>query len=132
MREGHQTWVFPDPPRIISTATVGGPFEANGPLREEFDGLHGDLWSGQNSYEKAERKIMEEACEIAIKKADLQKEDIQLFLCGDLMNQIITSSFTARTLGVPYLGLFGACSSSMESLALAALIVNSGFGDLVL
>lgn len=132
MKKGHQSWVFTNHPTIISTGTVGGPFEANGPLREEFDSLHGDLWLGQNSYEKAERKMLEEACEIAIKKAGLQKEDIQFFLSGDLMNQIISSSFAARTLGAPFLGLFGACSSSMESLALGSLIVNCNYGDLVI
>lgn len=132
MKQGHQSWTLPNKPVIISTATVGGPYEANGPLQEEFDLLCGDLWLGQNSYEKAEKKLMEEACEIAIKKAGIQKEDIQLFLSGDLLNQIISSSFAARTLAVPYLGLFGACSSSMESLALSSLIVNCNFADNVL
>jgi stage V sporulation protein AD len=116
----------------LSTATVGGPFEAKGPLAEDFDILHGDLWLGQDSYEQAERKMLEEACEIAIKKAALQKQDIQYFLSGDLMNQVISSSFVARTLAVPYLGLYGACSSSMESLALGSLIVDSQSGSYVL
>lgn len=116
----------------MSTATVGGPFEAKGPLAEDFDILHGDLWLGQDSYEKAETKMLEEACEIAIKKAALQKQDIQFFLSGDLMNQVISSSFAARTLAVPYLGLYGACSSSMESLALGSLIVDSQSGNYAL
>ncbi len=132
MLQGHQTWVFPNKPTIISTATVGGPFEAQGPLAEDFDTLHGDLWLGQDSYEKAEKKMLEEACEIAVKKAGLQKQDIQFFLSGDLMNQIITSSFTARTLNAPFIGLYGACSSSMESLSLGSLIVDSGSGNYVL
>jgi stage V sporulation protein AD len=132
MLHGHQTWIFPNRPTILSAATVGGPFEAKGPLAEDFDILHGDLWLGQDSYEKAERKMLEEACEIAIKKAGLQKQDIQFFLSGDLMNQIISSSFAARTLAVPYLGLYGACSSSMESLSLGSLIIDSRSGDYVL
>lgn len=132
MLNGHQTWVFPNKPTILATATVGGPFEAQGPLAEEFDILHGDLWLGQDSYEKAEKKMLEEACEKVIQKAGLEKKDIQFFLCGDLMNQIISSSFTARTLGVPYLGMFGACSSSMESLALGSLLVESKAGNQVL
>ena len=61
-----------------------------------------------------------------ITKAGIQKEDVQFFLCGDLINQITPSSFAARTLAVPFLGVFGACSTSMESLALGSLIVNSG------
>lgn len=132
MLHGHQTWVFHNRPTIIATAAVGGPFEAEGPLANDFDILHGDLWLGQDSYEKAEKKLLEEACEITIKKAGLQKSDVQFFLSGDLMNQIISSSFTARTLGIPFFGLFGACSSSMESLALGSLIVDSQSGDYVL
>ncbi|MBS4031450.1 MAG: stage V sporulation protein AD [Clostridiales bacterium] len=125
MLHGHQTWVFPTKPVILASAAVGGPFEAKGPLADDFDILHDDIWLGQESFEKAEKKMLEQACEKAIAKAGLKKEDIQFLLSGDLMNQIISSSFAARTLGVPFLGLFGACSSSMESLALASLLVDS-------
>jgi stage V sporulation protein AD len=125
MLQGHQTWVFEQRPVIRSSAAVGGPFEAKGALADDFDILHEDVWLGQDSFEKAEKKILEQACEKAIDKAGMKKEDVQFFLSGDLMNQIISSSFAARTLGIPYLGMFGACSSSMEGLALAALIVNS-------
>lgn len=125
MLKGHQTWVFEQEPVIRSSAAVGGPFEAKGALADDFDILHEDVWLGQDSFEKAEKKILEQACEKAIDKAGMKKEDVQFFLSGDLMNQIISSSFAARTLGMPFLGLFGACSSSMEGLALAALIVNS-------
>ncbi|MFZ5647293.1 MAG: stage V sporulation protein AD [Bacillota bacterium] len=132
MLQGHQTWVFPSHPVIISSAAVGGPHEARGPLAEDFDLLHGDLWLGQDSYEKAEKKMLEEACEIVIKKAGLKKQDVQFFLCGDLLNQIVSSGFCARTLGAPYLGLYGACSTSMESLALGSLIVDNRCGDNVI
>ncbi len=125
MQQGYQTWVFENKPVIIASAAVGGPFEAAGALAEDFDILHQDLWLGQKSYEKAEKKMLEQACEKAIDKAGLKKEDVNFFLSGDLMNQVISSSFTARTLGCPYLGIFGACSSSMEGLALASLLVNS-------
>ncbi len=132
MLHGHQTWEFPNKPVIVATGVVGGPFEAKGPLAEDFDILHGDTWLGQDSYEKAEKKLLEQACEKAIEKAGLKKEDIQFFLSGDLMNQIITSSFAARTLGAPYFGLFGACSTSMEGLALGSLIINSYCAEYVL
>jgi stage V sporulation protein AD len=118
--------VFDSPPYIAASAVVGGPFEAKGALADDFDLLHEDFWIGQDSFEKAEKKLLEQACERAIDKAGLRREDIQFFLSGDLMNQVISSSFTARTLAVPYLGLFGACSSSMEGLALGALLVSSG------
>ncbi|TCL67337.1 stage V sporulation protein AD [Hydrogenispora ethanolica] len=126
MLQGHQTWVFQSRPVIRATGTVGGPFEAQGAIAGDFDMLHGDIWLGQASFEKAEKKLLEQACEIAIGNAGLKKDDIQFFLGGDLMNQIISSSFTARTLGVPFIGLYGACSSAMEGLALASLLVDSG------
>ncbi|SFJ14591.1 stage V sporulation protein AD [Thermoflavimicrobium dichotomicum] len=127
-----RTWIFKNKPTIISSSAVGGPFEAQGPLAHDFDLLHGDLWIGQDSFEKAEKKLQEDACEQAIHKADLQKEDIQFFLSGDLMNQVISSSFTARTLGIPFLGIFGACSTSMEGLALGSLLIDGGYAKRVL
>lgn len=125
MLQGHQSWIFNSRPVILAASAVGGPFEAQGAIAEDFDRLHGDIWLGQKSYEKAEKKLLEEAAELAIDKAGLKKEDIQFFLSGDLMNQIISSSFAARTLGMPFFGLYGACSSAMEGLALASLIVDS-------
>lgn len=132
MMQGHRTWIYNNKPVILASAAVGGPFEAKGNLAQDFDILHDDFYAGQESYEKAEKTLLEEACETAIHKAELKKEDIQFFLAGDLMNQIISSSFAARTLAIPFLGIYGACSSAMEGLSLASLIVDSGFGDLVL
>lgn len=125
MLKGHQTWIFNSKPVIIASAAVGGPFEAKGALADDFDVLHEDTWLGQESFEKAEKKMIEQACETAINKANIKKEDIQFFISGDLMNQIISSSFAARTLGIPYLGIYGACSSAMEGLALASQLVDS-------
>jgi len=132
MLQGKQTWVFESKPVIIGTAAVGGPFEAQGALAADFDMFHDDIWVGQETFEKAEKKLLEEACETAINKAGLKKEDVQFFISGDLINQIISSSFAARTLGIPYLGIFGACSSSMEGLALASLLVDSRFAQYAL
>jgi stage V sporulation protein AD len=132
MLQGHQSWIFKNKPVIIGSSAIGGPFEANGALASDFDLLHDDIWLGQDSFEKAEKKLLEQACETAIKKAGVKKEDIQFFLSGDLINQIIPSSFTARTLGIPFIGIYGACSSSMEGLALASLMVDSKFAKTVL
>lgn len=129
MLEGHQTWLFQSRPVIRATGTVGGPFEAQGAIAEDFDILHSDIWLGETSFEKAEKKMMEQACEIAIDRAGIKKDDLQFFLGGDLLSQIITSSFTARTLGVPFLGLYGACSSAMEGLALASLLVDGSYAQ---
>ncbi|QNU19895.1 stage V sporulation protein AC [Geobacillus zalihae] len=122
MLKGHRTWVFANKPAIIATAAVGGPFEANGRLAEDFDLLHEDLWLGEESYEKAHRVLMEEAAFQAMEKAGLEKENVQFLIAGDLINQMTPTSFAARTLGMPYLGVFGACSTSMEGLALSALL----------
>lgn len=132
MLQGHQTWVFSNKPAILSSAAIGGPFEAKGPLADDFDTLHGDLTIGQDSWEKAERALLEEACDKAVEKAGLSKEQINFLLAGDLMNQIISSSFGARTLAIPFIGMFGACSTSMESLAVASLIVDSQSADYAL
>lgn len=132
MIKGHQSWVFNSKPTILASAAVGGPFEANGALADDFDILHEDLWLGQDSYEKAEKVLLEHACQRAIKKSNIKKEDINFFISGDLMDQIISSSFTARTLGIPFLGVFGACSCSMESLALAAQLIDSKAAKYVL
>ncbi|GAK39572.1 stage V sporulation protein AD [Paenibacillus sp. TCA20] len=131
-RVGGQTWEFENKPRIIGTSSVVGPEEGEGPLAEDFDYIYDNLQIGEKTWEKAERRLFEQAAQIAIANANISKNELQYFVGGDLMNQIISSSFSARQLGVPYLGLFGACSTSMESLALASLIVDSGGGDYVL
>lgn len=132
MRQGHQSWVFSTKPVIAGTSAIGGPFEAQGPLADDFDTLHGHLMVGQDSWEKAERVLLEEACDKAIEKAGLTKEQIHFMLAGDLMNQSISANFSARTLAIPFLGIFGACSTSMEGLALAAQLVDSQSADYVL
>ncbi|HEY2495194.1 MAG TPA: stage V sporulation protein AD [Paenibacillus sp.] len=132
MLKGHQSWIFENKPSIISTATVVGPFEGQGPLAEDFNVIHGELYVGQDSWEKAERSIMEEAAQLALQYANLKEGQVQFYLAGDLMNQIISSTFTARTLTIPFIGLFGACSTSMESLALSAYIVNTNGANYVL
>jgi stage V sporulation protein AD len=130
--QGKRTWVFPEPPVIIATGTVVGPDEGEGPLASEFDLVHPDLEMGQPSWEKSERLLLEQASDIALQHANISKDQLNFFVGGDLMNQIISNSFAARTLGAPYLGVFGACSTSMESLAVSALIVASGAGEYVM
>ncbi len=132
MLKGHQSWVFQNRPIIAATGVSGGPFEANGNLASDFDILHEDLWMGMESYEKAHRVLLEEAMHTALNKANIQKEQVKFLLAGDLINQITPTSFAARTMQTPYFGLFGACSTSMEGLALAAFIVNYQGADYVL
>lgn len=124
MLKGSQSWVFSNQPIITATGVVGGPFEKNGLLADDFDKLHEDLWMGQDSYEKAQRILIEDAVDIVLQKEGIKEEKIQFYLAGDLINQITPSSFAARTNQIPNLGLFSACATSMEGLALAAFIVN--------
>jgi len=132
MKQGERTWAFPNPPIILAAGTVVGPDEGEGPLSADFDLVHPDMELQQPSWEKAERALLEQATDIAISNAQLKKDDIEYFVGGDLLNQIISSTFAARTIGAPYIGVFGACSTSMETLALASLMVASGAGDKVL
>ncbi|ETI66789.1 stage V sporulation protein AD [Neobacillus vireti] len=124
MLKGHQSWVFANRPMISATGVTGGPFEANGKLANDFDLLYEDLWMGKESYEKAHRLLLEEAIKMALKKGEVQKEQVQFLFAGDLINQITPTSFAARTMQIPYFGLFGACSTSMEGLALSSFVVN--------
>jgi stage V sporulation protein AD len=122
--KGHQSWVFNNRPMIAATGVSGGPFEANGNLANDFDILHEDLWMGMDSYEKAQRVLLEEAVRTTLAKAKMEREQIEFLFAGDLINQITPTSFAARTMQIPYFGLFGACSTSMEGLALASFVVN--------
>lgn len=124
MLKGHQSWIFQNRPMIAATGVSGGPFEANGNLVNDFDVFHEDLWIGMETFEKAHRVLLEEAMKIALNKANIQKEQIQFLFAGDLINQITPTSFAAKTMQIPYFGIFGACSTSMEGLALASFVVN--------
>ncbi|MBM7552236.1 stage V sporulation protein AD [Thalassobacillus pellis] len=126
------TWVFEKRPVIVSTGTVGGPFEANGKLADDFDILHEDIWLKEDTFEKAHKVMLEEAAMRAIEKGEVTKEQVEFFLAGDLINQITPTSFAAKTVGAPYLGLFGACSTSMEGLALSAFLINHGGASCIL
>lgn len=132
MQKGKQTWWFENRPVIIGTATVVGPDEGDGPLAADFDLVHPELDLQQKTWEKAERLLMEQASDMALKNAGISGDQLEFYVGGDLLNQIISNTFAARSLGVPYLGVFGACSTSMESLAIASMIVNSGNGNHVL
>lgn len=129
---GSQTWAFQSNPVIIGAASVVGPQEGQGPLSADFDFVYDNLEIDEKTWEKAERKLFEHSAALALVHAGISKDELQFFIGGDLMNQIISATFAARKFGVPYLGVFGACSTSMESLALAAMIVDAGGADYVL
>lgn len=128
---GKQTVVLQNPPSIVSTSTIVGPKEGEGPLKEYFDIiLDDDLW-GQGTWEKCELKMQEEAVKLALKKGNILESDIEYLFAGDLLNQIISSSFAARQLKIPYFGLYGACSTMTLSLSLGSMSIDGGFADKV-
>ena len=130
-RIGEQTIKLKNPPKIISTFSVVGPKEGEGPLRNYFDKILDDDTCGKDSYEKAESEMIFTAISQAIKKAGLKDKDINYLFSGDLLNQIISSSFAARQLNIPFFGLYGACSTMSESLSLASLIMDGGYAEYV-
>ena len=116
-------------PSILTSAAVGGKKEGEGPLAEYFDYITKDGRFGQDTWEKAESQLQKEAFQFALDKADLTADHISYILSGDLLNQCIASSFAHRASNTPYLGLYGACSTFVEALALGAMLVNVGYAD---
>ena len=130
--KGKSTVFFADPPRIISGGTIVGDVEAKGPLGSYFDiALEDDTW-GEGTWEKAERKMFEHAVRTAVEKGGLTPMQVDILLGGDLLNQIISANFAARELEIPFLGLYGACSTMGEALSLAAMTVSAGYADNVI
>ena len=113
---------------INSYATVTGPKEYAGPIGAHFDYHFPDNLNGEASWEKSEQKLQSYALELALAKGNLEAEDLDFFLGGDLLNQIIATSFTARGLNAPFLGLYGACSTLCEGLFLAAALLDNHIG----
>lgn len=130
-REGRQSVVFEDPPVILGSAAIGGPFEGQGPLADSFDQVAEDELLGASSFERAECLFLERAVELALKKAHLTAQQIQHFLAGDLLDQMVTSNFAARRLGIPYWGIYGACSTSALGLQLGAMLVAGELAEYV-
>ena len=129
---GKQTFVFNERPVIIGRGTVAGQKEGEGPLKEYFDIILDDDMYGEKTWEKAESKMLKEAMYKAISRANLRKEDVDVMLCGDLINQLMSSSFVARDTHIPFLGLYGACSTMTESLVVGSMLVDGGFANYAL
>lgn len=128
---GKQTFNIKDDVVIRDTFTVVGTKEGEGPLKDNFDLIVDDLW-GEDSWEKSERKFQKTAIETLLNKNRLQKDDIDLLISGDLLNQIITSSFAARDIGLPYIGIYGACSTMALSMGIGSLLIDGGFASNVI
>ena len=125
---GAQSVRFSTPPVILASANAVGKKEGEGPLAATFDTIGQDDKFGQNSWEKAESEMQKLALSTALSKAALSTADLDYLLAGDLLNQCISSSFAARGQDIPFLGLYGACSTMGESLLLASMLLDGGFG----
>lgn len=120
------TFKLTSPPSVHSFAAIGGKKEGEGPFGKYFDRIEPDAYFGQKTWESAETALFKEAVVTAIKKGNLQNSDIDILTSGDLLNQCTASGYGARSLAIPYLGLYGACSTMAESLIIASLLVSGG------
>ena len=107
--------------------SIVGPKEGQGNFKDYFDYIMKNDFFGEKTFEKAERKMIENAITGAIQKAKFKVSDINVLVAGDLLNQIISSSYAARAFNFPYLGVYGACSTMAESMAVASILVDGGY-----
>ncbi len=128
-RIGQRTVALAHPPSVLSFANIGGKFEAQGPLAGYFDELNEDSFFGEKTWEKAESAMQKKVVQRALEQARLKPKNIGYILAGDLLNQCIGSSFGLRELGIPFYGLYGACSTMGESLSVAAMLIDGGFAE---
>lgn len=126
-RLGSRTVALAHPPSVLAFSNIGGKFEGQGPLADCFDRLETSSFFGEKTWEKAESAMQQAVLRQALDKARLKPEDLDYVLAGDLLNQCIGSSFGLRDFGIPFYGLYGACSTMGESLSLAAMLIDGGF-----
>ena len=126
---GKQTLVMADPPSIIGAACAAGKKESEGPLCRTFDLSYDDTTCGEKSWEKSESRMIKDVIAKAVAKSNIPQEKIDLIFAGDLLNQCIGTTFGLRESGIPFYGLYGACSTMAESLSMAAISVEGGFAS---
>lgn len=129
---GTQSVAFDKPVHIMSSASVVGPKEGEGPLKDTFDKIVEDATFGKDSWEEGESEMLRETILLALRKAKLKAEDVRYLFAGDLLGQLIATTFGVMELKIPLFGLYGACSTMGEALALASMTVHGGFADTVI
>ncbi|GEN45203.1 stage V sporulation protein AD [Alkalibacillus haloalkaliphilus] len=133
MKQGKHSWIFNNNEVYIKgTATVSGPKEKAGPLGQTFDYSYEDLYCDGKTWEQAEQNILNKSIKMCIDKSKVREDAIDLIISGDLLNQTVSSNYTARNYESSFLGVFGACSTSMQTLAMGASLVDSGNCNYVL
>lgn len=132
MQKGKASIWFEDPPVIAGMASVAGKKEGQGPLGRLIDVIEQDDMCGKENWEAAESAMQKKAAQLAIGKSGTKKEEIRYLFAGDLLGQLIATSFGTADLEIPTFGLYGACSTMGEAMALGAMTVHAGYGDQVL
>lgn len=128
-RLGKQTVTFGEPATILETAAIVGQKEGEGPIAQSFDIILEDDKFGEETWEKSESRLQREAALTALKKAKLTPADINYVLAGDLLNQCVGAHYGMRDLEIPFLGLYGACSTMAESLSIGSMLISGGYAD---
>ncbi len=129
---GNQSYILNKPVNIASTASIVGPKEKDGPLHQFFDQCLEDEFWGEKTWEKAESKFVKETVSMAISKSGIPSSEIDFCFAGDLLNQCIASSFGIRETNIPFIGLFGACSTFIESMMTGSVFIDGDFATNVL
>lgn len=129
---GKQSIEFDRAPYVISAGSVVGKKEGEGPLGNYFDLMEEENLFGQNTWEEAESEMQKEACLMALGKAQIEPKDVRYLFGGDLLRQGIATSMGLEGLHIPLFGLYGACSTSGEAIALASMSVAAGYGEYLL
>ena len=125
IRQGRYTLSLTSMPGIAGYASVAGKKENEGPMKNRFDHVYDDGSAGEKSWEKAESIIHGDAVSRAIGKAGVSAKDIDVIFAGDLLNQCIGTTFGIRELGIPFAGMYGACSTMALSIAAAAVCIDA-------
>ncbi len=114
---------------IVSSGSVVGGKEFDGPLGEYFD-LHDSTDRfGKKTWEKSESEMQRLALNVALSKIGASERDVGALFAGDLLNQCVGSSYGLLDFDIPYFGLYGACSTAIEGLMLASMMCNAGYFD---
>ncbi|XMB87230.1 stage V sporulation protein AD [Mycoplasmatota bacterium WC44] len=114
---------------ISDTATVVGPLENEGPLANFFDFAFDDMYCEESSWEKAEQRLVKDAITLVMNKGFKNEKDIDYIIAGDLINQDVISNYVMREFDIPLFGIYGACSTSVEGLILASIIIEGASGS---
>ena len=112
---------------VASRSAVAGSLEAQGPLQKYFDKTYEDNYCNENSFEKAERAMVYDACDIALRKANQKPSDLDIIFGGDLINQLTSSHYFARDTNVPFIGMYAACATSSLIIGQAAMWIEQGY-----